>query len=160
MKKRSSANGGEDEELRAILVMIDTEVDRQLSDQNRSASSLFNRAALLITSSLIFVSIPKVGDGSGFWYGSALVFGLLASILGVVALFFRSNVDELKLSSLEDQLVGMTEMQAMRALTKSKRVTLTQDRDRIQRISKFVILGFASLSISLACTVIYSSAGV
>lgn len=159
MKQDSFENGSKDEELRAVLAIIDTEVNRQLSEQIRSAESLINRAVLLITSSLIFVSLPKLGDGEGCWYTLALVCGVLASILGVTALFFHSKGQETKLSSLEDQLAGTSEIEAMRALTESKRVTLGQDRVRIQRKSRFVIWGFASLAMSLVCTVIYSLIG-
>ncbi|MHC9845179.1 hypothetical protein ACQX07_12000 [Corynebacterium diphtheriae] len=59
----SVRNRSEKKELRAVLAIIDSEVNRQLSDHIRSATSLNNRAALLVTSSLIFVSIPKNGDG-------------------------------------------------------------------------------------------------
>ena len=59
MKQDSFESGAKVEELRAVLAIIDTEVNRQLSEQIRSAESLINRAVLLITSSLIFVSLPK-----------------------------------------------------------------------------------------------------
>lgn len=159
MKPDPFENRSEKKELRAVLAIIDSEVNRQLSDHIRSATSLNNRAALLVTSSLIFVSIPKNGDGNSCWYGLALIFGVIAAILGAIALFFRSKGQELKLSSLEAQLVGKTEIEAMRALTESKRITLSQGRAQIQGISKFVIWGFVSLVVSLMCTVAYPLVG-
>jgi|GEM_PF-4901418 len=159
MKQDSFENGSKDEELRAVSAIIDAEVNRQLSEQIRSAESLINRAVLLITSSLIFVSLPKLGDGEGCWYTLALVCGVLASIFGVTALFCHSKGQETKLSSLEDQLAGKSEIEAIRALTESKLNTLYQDRERIQRKSRFVIWGFSFLVVSLVCTVIYSLVG-
>lgn len=159
MKQYSFENASENEEFQAILAIIDSEVDRQLSEHTRSAESLINRAALLITSSLIFVSIRKIGDGEGCWYTSALLCGLLASILGVTALFCHSKGQELKLSSLEVQLAGKSKIEAMRALTQSKCVTLGEDRARIQRKAILVTSGFAFLVISLVCTVMYSLVG-
>ena len=49
MKQDSFESGAKVEELRAVLAIIDTEVNRQLSEQIRSAESLINRAVLLLS---------------------------------------------------------------------------------------------------------------
>lgn len=118
-------------DLRAILLAIDTEVNRQLADHVRSAGALTNRAALLVTSALIFVSIPKGGTGDGWWYTIAICSAVIAAVLGVVALFFRPTRQETKLDSLESQLAGVTEIEAIRKLTDSKRTTLRHSRKRV-----------------------------
>lgn len=159
MKPDSPESSWEKEEFLAVLGIIDSEINRQLSDHIRSATSLTNRAALLVTSSLIFVSIPKNGDENNCWFALALAFGMSAAILGVIALFFHPKSQELKLSSLEEQLVGKTEIEAMRAIAESKRITLAQGRARVLKTSKFVIWGFVSLAMSLVCTVAYSLIG-
>lgn len=148
-----------DENLRAVVVAIDSEVGRQWADHVRSAGALTNRSALLVTSALIFVSIPKEGDGSGCWYQLALVCGVLAAILGVGALFFRSKAPAARVDRLEAQLVGKSEVEAIRALTASKRTTLIQDRKRVQITARITLAGFVLLAVSLLCTVVYLLTG-
>lgn len=147
---RSTAEKGtKDEELRAVVVAIGSEVDRQWEDHVRSAGALTNRAALLVTSALIFVSIPKEGEGSEVWYRLALVWGVVAAILGVVALFFRPKVSAANVDSLEAQLANKSEIEAIRALTASKRKTLTKDRERVQTTARITLAGFVVLTVSL-----------
>ncbi|MCT2024354.1 hypothetical protein M3D57_10985, partial [Corynebacterium sanguinis] len=88
---------------------IDAEVDRQIAEQHRSATSLTNRAVLLVSSALIFVSIPKDGDGSGWAYTCALIVALVAAGLGAAALFVRPKSGVAKIERLEEQLVGKAE---------------------------------------------------
>lgn len=159
MTQDSGEDTAKNDDRRAVLLAIDAEVERQLRDHVRSAGALTNRAALLVTSALIFVSIPKEGDGSGCWYASALICGVAAAILGVIALFFRPKNQEVKLDSLESQLVGETELEAIRALTGSKRTTLKQDRERVQTTTQLTLTGFAFLAVSLLCTAIYLLTG-
>lgn len=145
----------ESKNLTAILCLISSETDRQLAEQARSAGALTNRAALLVTSALIFTSIPKDGDGNIWWYRSALLCGVLAAICGVIALFFRTSIQEVKLSSLERQLKSATEIDAIRALSAQKQTKLNKARDHTQSVKQITLLGFVLLALSLTYTAFY-----
>ena len=144
-----------DENLRSVLLAIDAEVDRQLAEQARSESALTNRAVLLVSSALIFVSIPKGGDGSGWVYACALGAALVGAVLGVLALFSWSKSTTAKIDSLEAQLVGKTQIEAIRALTASKRTDLQDNRQRAKAIAWMTLSGFVLLVVSLLFTTIY-----
>lgn len=145
----------QDENLRPILLAIDAEVGRQLAEQARSEAALTNRAVLLVSSALIFVSIPKGGDGSGWAYALALFAALIGAVLGVLALFSWSKSTAAKIDSLEEQLVGKTEIEAIRALTASKRCALRKNRKRAGAIAWTTFFGFVLLVVSLLFTTIY-----
>lgn len=145
----------QDENLRSVLMAIDTEVDRQLAEQTRSEAALTNRAVLLVSSTLIFVSIPKDGDGSGWSYTLALAAALAGAVLGGIALFSKSKSTTAKVDSLEKQLLGATEIEAIRALTASKRADLQKNRQRANTIARLTSSGFVLLIVSLFFITIY-----
>lgn len=143
------------DDLQSVLKAIDSEVDRQLVDHARSAGALTNRAALLVTSALIFVSISKEGNGAEGWYQAALVLGAIAAVVGAVALFYRPSLNEVTASRLEAQLVGKSQIEAIRMLTDAKQTTLKNGRKNIGVIAGIVMGGFFCLALSVICTVIY-----
>lgn len=112
-----------------MLEFLDREADLQLSSHAQTAGGLTTRAALLVSTAIFFVSL-RGGDGSASWfYIVALIAALAGAVCGVWALFMNRKGEEIDLKESEEDLWGMPDLDSLRALTKSKREILDDDRE-------------------------------
>lgn len=142
------------------LDTIEREVDRQLSSHARTAASTHTQAALLISTSVIFVSLLANNDTRGCAYVIGLIFALLAILAGILAMFKKRYGVEVQIDKIEHRLLNMDAIDARREMIAAKNTVLDKDRQNLNDRYNIVALGFVCLSLSLVATVIYFLFGV
>jgi len=143
-------------EIRPVLESIDREVDRQTDLHAKHSSAVSTRAALLVSTAVIFVSLPKADSAVGACtYNLALAFASVGAVCGVLALLRYSKGEEVSLRHLEKELWNVSQVDAVRALTAEKIATLEQDRERLEARHRITAVGFIFLSLSLLAIVLH-----
>lgn len=149
-----------------LLESIDRETDRQLNAHSHTVDAIVTRAALIVTTAVVFVSLiyeSKAGSCATFlslctvhWviHYTSLVLSVGAAVLGVRALFMNREGEETDLDEMEEALVGKADVVVLRSIVQSKVQTLNQDRETMKGREQCTRRGFILLVVALIATVV------
>lgn len=132
-----------------LLTTIDEEVNRQLSSHAETASALTTRTTLLISTAVIFVSLPTTEDSNTLAHILSSLFALIGAGLGLWSLYRKQYGKEADLEALETALWNEDGLHALRSITHKKREILKEDRERLKARNALTKLGFTSLGVSI-----------
>lgn len=133
---------------RKVLVLaLDSEVDRQRASVSHRATSITNRASILIGSAGIFTAFQAPESGS-IWFMASIVVSGAAAIIGVLALLPRLG-GELDIRQMEWDYWNNRDTEAIRNLTAAKLSILRVDEEALKRKRSLLLVGFAALGLSI-----------
>lgn len=148
------------EEKRSVIELVEQEATRQMNSHSRTASAVDTRAALLVSTAILFVALPKNGSSTGCAYTVAVIFALIGACMGVIALFTKRRGEEIDLQKIESEIWPLEALEAIRAITRAKQKILDDDRKRLKLRHRVVAWGFTFLALSLTSTVTHVLLGV
>ena len=146
-------NKSKDEHLR--LEIIDRELDRQLAAHAKTSDAIATRAALVVSTAIVFVSLSRDTQEGSCVHTFALILSAVGIILGVWALLLNRSGEEADLEESVKELENASSTVALRSMIDSKIETLDQDRRWVENRELLMRIGFLCLGLSLFSTLIH-----
>lgn len=142
-----------DEYLR--LEIIDRELDRQLAAHAKTSDAIATRAALVVSTAIVFVSLSRDAQESSCAHVFALILSAVGMVVGVWALLLNRSGEEIDLEGAVEKLKDTSSTVALRSMIDAKIETLEQDRRWVEHRELLMRIGFLCLGLSLFSTLIH-----
>lgn len=119
-----------------------------LAEVNARIESMNTRAGILIAAASISASIGALGQGRSAWVLFALLAGLVAAVLGVIALW-PTKGGQTNFDVAREALLGQPPEQSLRRLGDSKRQQYNLRLKDLTRRAWLMRIGFLLLAVSI-----------